>query len=181
MKKIIDGIIVVEGTNDVSYLSSLIDATFVSVNGLEVKNIELIKKISLKKPIYLLTDSDKEGEKIRAKIKDAVPSCIDVIVDPKKCNRNGKHGVFECETDEIYRVFSKYFTDFAVNNEYEQYSKMSQKIQTSKQPKQLRNYICNKLGIENCNNKTFIKWISLLNIKVEELDSLIKEFEDDNR
>ena len=56
MKKIIDGIIVVEGTNDVSYLSSLIDATFVSVNGLEIKNIELIKKVSLKKTVYLLTD-----------------------------------------------------------------------------------------------------------------------------
>lgn len=181
MKKIIDGIIVVEGTNDVSYLSSLIDATFVSLNGLEVNNLEYLKKAAQVKPIYLLTDSDKEGERIRAKVKEVIPSAVDVIVDPKKCNKNGKHGVFECETDEIYRVFSKYFTDFAKNNENEKYSKIAQKIGLAAQAKQLRNYICSRLGIEECNNKTFIKRISLLNIEVEEIDKLIKEFEDGNR
>ena len=181
MKKIIDGIIVVEGTNDVSYLSSLIDATFVSLNGLEIKNLEYLKKAAQLKPIYLLTDSDKEGENIRAKIKEEIPSVIDVIVDPKKCNRNGKHGVFECETAEIYRVFSKYFTDLAKNNDNQKYAKISQKIGLTAQSKELRRYICGKLGIENCNNKTFIKRISVLNIKEEEIDKLIKEFEDDNR
>ena len=96
MKKIIDGIIAVEGTNDVSYLSSFIDATFVSLNGLEIKNLEFLKRVAKEKPIYLLTDSDQEGERIRERVKKEIPACIDVIVDASKCNKNGKHGVFEC-------------------------------------------------------------------------------------
>ena len=181
MKKIIDGIIVVEGINDVSYLSSLIDATFVSLNGLEINNLEFLKKAAQNKHVYLLTDSDKEGERIRSKVKEAIPSVIDVIVDPKKCNRKGKHGVFECETAEIYRVFSKYFTDFTKTNNNEEYLKISQKIGLAAQSKQLRKYICSRVGIEECNNKTFIKRISLLNIKVEEIEEMIKEFENGNR
>ena len=181
MKKIIDGIIVVEGTNDVSYLSSFIDATFVSLNGLEIKNLEFLKRAAKEKPIYLLTDSDQEGERIRERVKKEIPACIDVIVDASKCNKNGKHGVFECEIGEIYRVFSKYFTDFTENLENIDLRKISQKISLSKNPNELRNYIADKLGIENCNNKTFIKRLQLLNIKEEEIEQIIKEFEDGNR
>ena len=181
MKKIIDGIIVVEGTNDVSYLSSFIDATFVSLNGLEIKNLEFLKRAAKEKPIYLLTDSDQEGERIRERVKKEIPACIDVIVDASKCNKNGKHGVFECEIGEIYRVFSKYFTDFTESLENIDLRKISQKISLSKNPNELRNYIADKLGIENCNNKTFIKRLQLLNIKEEEIEQIIKEFEDGNR
>ena len=180
MKKIIDGIIVVEGTNDVSYLSSFIDATFISLNGLEIKNIEFLKRAAKEKPIYLLTDSDQEGERIREIVKKEIPACIDVVVDASKCNKNGKHGVFECEIGEIYRVFSKYFTDFTENSENIDLRKISQKISLSKNPNELRNHIAGKLGIENCNNKTFIKRLQLLNIKEEEIEQIIKEFEDGN-
>ena len=181
MKKIIDGIIVVEGTNDVSYLSSFIDATFISLNGLEIKNIEFLKRAAKEKPIYLLTDSDQEGERIRERVKKEIPACIDVIVDASKCNKNGKHGVFECEIGEIYRVFSKYFTDFTESLENIDLRKISQKISLSKNPNELRKYIANKLGIENCNNKTFIKRLQLLNIKEGEIEQIIKEFDDGNR
>lgn len=181
MKNRIDGIIVVEGTNDVSYLSSLIDASFVSLNGLELKNLEYLKKAAKENTIYLLTDSDEEGERIRAKVKSEIPTAIDVIVDPSKCNKNGKHGVFECETAEIYRVFSKYFTVLEETEEKYDYSKMAQKIGLAAQSKELRKYLCDRLGIESCNNKTFIKRISILNIKEEEINELIKEFENDNR
>lgn len=181
MKKIIDGIIVVEGTNDVSYLSSFIDATFVSLNGLEIKNLEFLKRAAKEKPIYLLTDSDQEGERIRERVKKEIPACIDVIVDASKCNKNGKHGVFECEIGEIYRVFSKYFTDFTESLENIDLRKISQKISLSKNPNELRKYIANKLGIDNCNNKTFIKRLQLLNIKEEEIEQIVKEFEDGNR
>lgn len=181
MKKIIDGIIVVEGTNDVSYLSSFIDATFVSLNGLEIKNLEFLKRAAKEKPIYLLTDSDQEGERIRERVKKEIPACIDVIVDASKCNKNGKHGVFECEIGEIYRVFSKSFTDFTESSENSDLRKISQKISLSKNPNELRKYIANKLGIENCNNKAFIKRLQLLNIKEEEIEQTVKEFEDGNR
>ena len=89
MKKKVNGIIVVEGSNDVSYLSSYIDATYVSLNGFEMKNIEFLKEASKNNVIYLLTDSDNSGEIIRSKVKSLIPTCIDVIVDSLKCNKKG--------------------------------------------------------------------------------------------
>ena len=180
MKKKVNGIIVVEGSNDVSYLSSYIDATYVSLNGFEMKNIEFLKEASKNNVIYLLTDSDNSGETIRSKVKSLIPTCIDVIVDSSKCNKKGKHGVFECEIGEIYRVFSDYFVENSKKECEKNLCKISQIISLSDRPNELRNFICDKLGIESTNNKTFIKRVSLLNIKEEELMDLIKEFNNGN-
>ena len=48
MKHFVDGIIVVEGTSDVSFLTQFIDAEFVTTNGSEIptKTIEYLKKSS---------------------------------------------------------------------------------------------------------------------------------------
>ena len=60
----IDGIIVVEGKEDVSYLSSFIKALFFTTNGLDIseEKIEFLKRVSEKQKIIILTDSDKAGE-----------------------------------------------------------------------------------------------------------------------
>ena len=180
MRKVIDGIIVVEGSNDASFLSSLIDAEYVVLNGLEIKNLNYLKKASEHKQIFLLTDSDGEGKRIRERVKKEIPTCVDIEVDIKQCNKKGKHGVFECNPGEIYRVFSNYFTDLPKTKCENNLCKISQSISVSKNPKLLREYLCYKLGIENCNNKTFIKRVALLNIKEEELLKLIKDFENGN-
>lgn len=171
MKKIINGIIVVEGSNDVSLLSSIINSEFVSLNGLELKNIKYLKKVSSLKPIYLLTDPDEEGKRIRAKVKNIIPTCIDIEIDINKCNKNNKKGVAECDIEEIYRVFSNYWNDELTcykNNEIEQ---LLLELRSDKNSKSIRESICKKIDIENCNQKTFEQRIKSLQISREEIDN----------
>ena len=180
MKKVIDGIIVVEGTNDISHLASYIKATFVALNGFTTKNIEFLKQASKTKTIYLLTDSDPSGEEIRNKVKAIIPSCIDVRVDADKCNKRGKHGVAECEKNEIYRVLSPYFVVEEKDENKEKLIVISQLVALSEHPNELRSYICERLGIEICNNKTFVNRVSSLNIKKEVLLDIIEDFYNGN-
>lgn len=180
MKKIIDGIIVVEGTNDASFVSSLYDAEFVELNGLELKNIKYLIKASQFKKVYLLTDSDEEGKRIREKVKSKIPQCIDVIVDINKCDNNGKHGVFECEIGEIQRAFSNFVVNSPENLQNSDVKEISTKIKTYSNPKGLRKYVCDQLDIEICNNKTLLTRLTTLNIKVEDINRMIKEFENGN-
>ena len=67
MTKIINGIIVVEGITDVSFLSQFIDAEFVTTNGSEIplETIEYLKNSQEKRDIFVLTDPDSPGKKIR--------------------------------------------------------------------------------------------------------------------
>lgn len=66
MIKIDDGIIVVEGRDDKTALLRVIDANiFVlnGANGVNKKNIDMLKKLSMNNKIYLLTDPDFTGKK----------------------------------------------------------------------------------------------------------------------
>lgn len=175
MKKIVNGIIVVEGTNDISFLSSYIDAEYVELNGLELRNIKYLKAVSKEKTIYLLTDPDEEGLRIREKVKKQIPSAVDIEIDIKECTKNVKNGIAEANIEEIYRVFSKIFAEKKENTKISLYRDVFNKIQISKDKKLLRNKICDSLGIEYCNQKTFEKRIMSLEIDIEELNKIIKE------
>ena len=65
MKLFFDGVIVVEGTSDSSYLSSFIDALFIETNGYDIKQGDLEFLTHFNKRIIILTDSDEAGNKIR--------------------------------------------------------------------------------------------------------------------
>ena len=73
-KSNIDGVIVVEGKEDVSYLSSFLNALFFTTNGLDInkEKIDFLKRASEKNKIIVMTDNDTAGETIKKKIKQAI-------------------------------------------------------------------------------------------------------------
>ena len=166
MKRKIDGIIVVEGSNDASVISSLANAEIVSINGCELKNINYLKKASELCSIFLMTDPDKEGTNLRDKIKKEIPSAIDIIIDIDCCTKGSKNGVAECENNELLRAISKYFVDFSKNENNENFPYIS---------KEHRVKVCQYLGIENCNFKTFKTRMKRLKINKEKIDEIIGE------
>ena len=117
MKKIIDGIIVVEGTSDSSYLSSFIDALFVETNGYDIKPNDLDFLVNSHKKIIILTDSDEAGETIRERLLKELPNSVNIKVNSNKCNKRGKHGVAECEKEEILNVLKEHFIDSKNNQD----------------------------------------------------------------
>ena len=80
MKKYINGIMVVEGKQDVAYLSNFIDTNFLITNGFDVeKEIDfLLVAVGRNIPIYVMTDSDSSGLEIRRKLQQKLSNIIDI-------------------------------------------------------------------------------------------------------
>ena len=85
MKMYLDGVLVVEGKEDASYLSNYISSEIVVVNGYELDEAT-IDYLKGKKVIALL-DPDEAGKTIRNKLNSLIRDVINVEIDINKCNR----------------------------------------------------------------------------------------------
>ena len=111
MKKIVDGIIVVEGKSDVAFLSSFIDAEFVTTNGSEISHetISYLKERSKNTKIIVLTDPDYPGLKIRNKITENIENVNHAYIDKEKAIKHHKVGVAESNKKEIIKALDNLF------------------------------------------------------------------------
>ena len=170
MKIFLDGILVVEGKEDVSYLSNYISSEMVTTNGFEITK-EKISYLKDKK-VIILTDPDEAGLMIRQKLNELLPDSINVEVDIKKCVRNAKNGVAECDIAEILTKLKPFIvdridteSDIALSNLYD-LGLMNNK--------ELREEVCAKLKLGKCNAKTMYKRLLNNNIKLKQLCEIIK-------
>ena len=163
-----DGIIVVEGHGDEAFLSSFIDSIYVVTNGFELnkKDIDFLKSIKDKNKIIVLTDSDDAGLKIRQRIVEEIPGCVNIVADINECNKNGKHGIAESNKNHILSLFKGKLTlvkeEKARINSSELYS-------LGLNNKNKRNELCEKLRLGNCNFKTMIKRINYKQIDLKQI------------
>ncbi len=106
-----DGVIVVEGKTDVSFLSSFINSEYVITKGYELPESEILylRAVSKIKRVLIMTDQDEAGETIRSRIK--IPNSINI--NPKKLFRckMKKHGIAESDKDEIISVLKGYLSE----------------------------------------------------------------------
>lgn len=170
MKIYLDGILVVEGKEDASYLSNYIASEIVTTNGFEIPN-ETITYLKDKK-VIVLTDPDEAGKRIREKLNELLPNSINVEVDIKKCVRNTKNGVAECDIEEVLTKLKPYSinrkdseSDVSLTDLYN-LGLMNNK--------DLRERVCEKLKLGKCNAKTMYKRLLNNNIKLEQLCEIIK-------
>ena len=176
MKITLNRILVVEGKEDASYLSNFIDSEIVIVNGFELSS-ETISYLQ-NKPVILLLDPDEAGANIRKKLNSLLNNCVNVEININKCTRGKKNGVAECEIDEVL----KELRGFAAN-------KVTKKdnigaidlYNLGLNNKQLRRYVCDRLNLGLCNNKTLLKRINLNNISLSSLCEIIKEYNNGNK
>lgn len=172
----IDGVIVVEGKSDVAFLSNFIDAQFVTTNGSEISKdtIEYIKKLSNDKNVYVLTDPDFPGERIRKILDENIPGLKHCFVNKEKSIKKGKVGVAESTKEEIEKALenAKTFDKKSIGT-----LTTSDLIDLglSGQPdsEEKRNAIASKLNLGYCNAKTFIKRANYCGINKEELEKLL--------
>lgn len=181
MNKIkIDAILVVEGTSDINYLSSFIDADFIKTNGSEIskETLNAIETLSKQHEIIILTDPDFPGKKIRNAVAERVPNAKHAFVRKEYSIKKHKVGVAECEKSEVLRALANVM-DFASNRGlYEISLKTIAELNLfGENASHIRQKISEKLGFEPCNNKLFIKRLNQLNIGKSELEKLIKECE----
>ena len=108
----IDDIVIVEGKDDVTKLNQVIDATIIPLHGsvgLSREKIEIIKQLSEKNNIILLTDPDFTGKRIRDKINSSVKSNIFNLYVPRSIATKKENVVVEnVDKEELYRIFLEY-------------------------------------------------------------------------
>ena len=170
-----DGVIVVEGTSDSAFLSSFIDSLFVETNGYQLpkQEIEFLKALPKEKKIIVLTDSDEAGKQIRNKLNNQLNGVINVSVDINLCNKNNKHGVAECDKNEIINILKEYLTKEQRNC---QQLTTNDIIGLGINTKNKREYLCSKLNLGICNNKTMIKRMNLLKISKDDIKNTMEGY-----
>ena len=179
MKYYLNKILVVEGKEDVSYLSSFLDAEFVTTNGFEIpeEEIEYLNAASKYKEILVLVDPDKAGRNIEEKLKSKLTKATNLNVEISKCDRGQKNGVAECEQEEILKVLKPYL-ESKKHEKSGVLQENSLKIELS--DSELREFLSNKFSLGKCNNKTLIKRLETLQISEEELKKAIEEYRNGN-
>lgn len=169
MKKInIDGVIVVEGKEDVSYLSSFLNALFFITNGLDInkEKIDFLKRASEKNKIIVMTDNDPAGETIKKKIKQEINAIFELKISGKARNNYKKHGVAESEKEEILKELKPFIIDKAINQiDYDLISLIS----LSDNPSDKREQIIAKYRLIHGNNKSLENQLNILGISKEKL------------
>mgnify|MGYP003297142395 CR=1 FL=1 len=176
MKQIVNGILVVEGSGDASFLSSFLECEIVITNGYEIPNeeIEYLRELSKDNNIIVLTDSDEAGFTIRKRLHESI-DCIDAVVDIKCCNKNGKHGVAECTKNEILRVLEKYIDNNYVIIDREKLTLFDlQEVGIVNKENYL--FIGKKFHIGKHNSKVLLHRLNTLKVTKEDLRKCMEEY-----
>ena len=172
MKTKIDGIIVVEGKSDVAFLSQFIDAEFVITNGSEIseKTIEYLKNCQQNRNIFVLTDPDSPGKRIRDVLDAEIPNLKHCFVDKEKSIKKHKVGVAESTQEEVLNALK----NFIVNSKTPcgnilMSDLVSLGLVGDELAEEKRKIICDKFHLGFCNAKTFLKRINNCGITFEEI------------
>ena len=179
MKYYLDAILVVEGKEDVSYLSSFIDSEYVVTNGYDISEEELdyLNAASKYKNVIVLVDPDVAGRAIENRLKNKLSKATYLNVKISECIRGEKDGIAECDSSEILRVLGPYLKqEKSKNNGFLQGKSL--KIELS--DKNLRQYLAKKYRLGKCNNKTIFKRMETLQISEQELRKTIEEYRNGN-
>ncbi len=176
MKKIINGIIVVEGITDVSFLSQFIDAEFVTTNGSEIpqKTIEYLQKAREKRDIFVLTDPDSPGKKIRDTLDQYIPNLKHCFVTKEHSIKNNKVGVAESTKEEVLKALDSFIE---VNKNvvglitHADLNKLG--LEGTDESSLNREKVINKFHLGHCNAKTFLKRVNYSGLTIEELKSCL--------
>lgn len=174
MKKQIDGIVVVEGKTDIALLSNYLTAEFVITNGSEIskETIDYLKHKSQNNKIYVLTDPDSPGKRIRDVLDQNINGLIHCFIKKETSIKHGKVGVAEGDIDEIIKALSQGITTDKNNNgnltmddlyELGYVGSCNSKMQRDRLSKELH------LGF--CNGKTLLKRLNYLKISKQQLQS----------
>lgn len=175
MKYFINKIIVVEGKEDVSYLSSFIEAEYITTNGYEIpkEEVEYINEASKHKEILVLVDPDKAGRQIEERLKQKLVKATYISIDITKCIRGEKDGVAEASKEEILRVLNSHFSSKNAQKSRNLQGNLSKLDLTNKE---LRDHLSKKYHLGKCNLKKLFIRLETLDISPEELEQSIKEF-----
>ncbi|MDR0857008.1 MAG: ribonuclease M5 [Mycoplasmataceae bacterium] len=170
-KRIIDGIVVVEGKTDTAKLQKLFEVQTIETGGsrLSKKTIELIKNAAKNNKIILLLDPDGPGESIRRKIEQILPGFYNVHINKKDIKNSKKIGIAEASDSSIIKALSSmvYSTKNEPSFSWEDY------LELGIDSKEKRRIICDHFNVSYVNNKQLFKRLNMMKIDIDELKKIL--------
>ena len=175
MSYYLNKIVVVEGKEDVSYLSSFINAEYITTNGYDIpkEEIDYLNTASEYKEILVLVDPDKAGRDIENRLKKVVNKATYLNVNIDKCIRGKKNGIAECDKEEIVKTLTPYFENEIQNNNgvfaenFFEYDLLN---------KDFRQYLSRKFHLGKCNLKKIFVRLKTLGITPQEVKLAWEEY-----
>ena len=167
----IDGVLIVEGKDDVSYLSSFLNAQFFTTNGYDINEDKLnfLKEVAKVNKLIIYTDNDEAGEKIRNVIKSNISGTFDVKSAKMFRKNTKKFGVAELEKEEVLRSLAPYVTTKPiVKNRYNLASLISLSSNSDARDKLIKKYRLINGTIKSLENQ-----LNLLKVEPEEVKELL--------
>jgi ribonuclease M5 len=167
-----NGIIVVEGKADVAFLSSFIMSEYVITNGYELPKSEIayLEAASKIKQVLVITDPDEPGETIRARLN--IPNSINIFAKKIFRSKKKKHGIAECEKDEIVRVLNGYLSEKSLKHNDITVSFLSS---IGLNTKINRTIFSKKVPVGTVNMKKLTERLNSLNYTREEIIKIVGE------
>ena len=173
MNKInIDGVLIVEGKADVSYLSSFVNSLYFITNGydLKKKKIEFLNRASKVNKLIIYTDPDEAGENIRNRLKTLIKPIFEAKSKKIVRKNTKKFGVAELQKEEVIRSLSPYVTKIAISTmNYD----LNRLISLSENPSKNRSLLVNAYRLIDGNNKSLENQLNILKINPKEVEELL--------
>lgn len=173
MNKInIDGVLIVEGKADVSYLSSFVNALFFITNGYDVseEKIEFLRAASKVNKLIIYTDPDDAGEKIRNLIKAQINGVFEAKSSKITRKNTKKFGVAELEKEEVIKSLKDYTTNAPITIHFYNLTTL---ISLSNNPSKSRELLINTYRLIDGNNKSLENQLNILKISPKEVEELL--------
>ena len=172
MKTVINGIIVVEGITDVSFLSEFIDAEFVTTNGSEIpeETIKYLQNSQEKRDIFVLTDPDSPGKKIRDTLDQFIPNLKHCFISKEHSIKKNKVGVAESTKEEVLKALANYIEtkkDEIGTITHSDLNKLG--LEGREDSSKNRQKVIDKYHLGFCNAKTFLKRVNYSHLTLEDL------------
>ena len=173
MNKIkIDGVLIVEGKADVSYLSSFVDAYFFTTNGydLDTSKIAFLKEASKVNKLIIFTDSDDAGEVIRNRLKNEINPIFEAKTSGKSRKNYKKCGVAEQSKESVIEALKNYMTEKEINR----YNyRLVGLVSLSSNPANQKEKLVNKYRLIDGNIKSLENQLNILKILPKEVEELL--------
>ena len=168
MKTKIDGVLIVEGTSDVAFLSTFLEALFFTTNGLDINSekLQFLSAASKVNNLIIMTDPDDAGERIKNTIKSQINGVFEVKIEKNSRKNYKKSGVAESDKQVVLNALKPFVTDKELFREKYDLAAL---ISLSVNPTKKREEIVNKYGLINGNNKSLENQLRILKINREEL------------
>lgn len=171
-KYYLDGVLVVEGKSDVSYLSSFIKTNYFITNGYDINDekIDFLSRVAKRRKVIIMTDNDKAGEDIAEKIKSKINTVF--VIKSAKITRKSykKCGVAETDYNAIVDALKDHLTENKIELDNKPNYRLSHIISLSKNPEIIKNRIINDYRLIYGNIKFLENQLQMLGIEPNEIN-----------